>query len=442
METELKDVRGRMPEIALREHWVSILNLEQGIMGAILIETELLEEVKPFREWLSISMGNVFDLLERHYRQYKTITFDSLELAGHKIKMYADFRQKAIDLDISGSNFLPVLQQIKNSFIIHTKLKVGETIAKKLKASEDISEELEILKKQEEQEKPPEEELTFPQKMAETLTKIIKWNKQPIEYPTSLTELDRILGGLHRSNLIVISGDSSVGKTAFAGTLIVHFAGQKKKVLFFCYEMSEYEIHKRFLTLYSKVNLFPPNDKNLSEWQIRKITSTYNYFKNFQIQVLTQENTISQIKLAIEKYKPDIIFLDYLQLMPSEEENRNLALGQISRGLKLLAVQFDIPFLLLSQITKSKEGELKLRDSGEVFHTADVCLFLKQYPKEKEKGQVKNGKKLIELSIEKNRNGARGNLDLSFDLNLMRFYGAGHFIENLNQEIKEIKNEN
>ena len=408
---------------ALRENWKNIVALEQAVLGASLIEPELLADIKVHYEWLSSHIQSVFDILEAHYKQYKTLSFDSLELAGHKTTMYMGYRQIAIEQDVSGSNLQAILYQIKDAFVKNTRLEISNLIAEKLKQGKDITEELKLLKEQEEQKA---EDLDFFAKSGQTIIKLQENSRKPCEFPTNITKLDMFLGGFHKGNLVIVCGNSTVGKTALAGTFIVHFASLHKKVIFFCYEQSEEEIHKRFIMQSARVNLFPPADRNISDITINKIKEAHLRFRDYHIEILTRENTIPQIRTALEKYNPDIIFLDYLQLMPSEEENRNSALGTIARGLKQLAIEFDVPMIVISQITKALE--LRLRDSGAVFHTADICLFLKEYEKGSENAKIQKGIKLINLSIEKNRNGSRGEFDVSFNLNQMKFYGAKHYM--------------
>lgn len=240
---------------------------------------------------------------------------------------------------------------------------------------------------------------------------------------TGLIELDRLITGFEKSNLIIIAGRPSMGKSALAMQIAEHVS-KTETVAIFSLEMSKREVGSRIIT-YHKSHL--PESQAMS----------HVYGLKLHIDD-TAAVGLSHIRLQCKKIKRkhglSMVVIDYLQLMRGQGDNRTQEIGAISRGLKALAKEFDIPVVVLSQLNRKLEDRVDkrpvmsdLRDSGEIEQDADQILFIYRdevYNKESE------FKGLAEIICRKNRNGSIGDVVTAFNGPLTRFENhTGHVPE-------------
>lgn len=247
--------------------------------------------------------------------------------------------------------------------------------------------------------------------------------------PTGFVDLDRILLGMQRKDLILLAARPSVGKTALAVNIALNAAQKKYKVAIFSLEMSKTQLAQRMLSSLSLVNL-----KNLISGDIT------NWNDIFEASSIIAENdiymddtagiSITELRSKCRRLKAesglDFIMIDYLQLMTSEgrNENRQQEISTISRNLKALAKELDVPILALSQLSRDSEKAARkpklsdLRESGAIEQDADVVILLYREDYQNEEADVKNQ---IELIIAKHRNGETASVNLSFIKEFTRF---------------------
>jgi replicative DNA helicase len=242
---------------------------------------------------------------------------------------------------------------------------------------------------------------------------------------TGFKDLDDLLGGFQKSDLVILAARPSVGKTALALDMMRHAAlVEKKTVAFFSLEMSKTQIMDRLLGMQSGIPFWEIRTGRLSDKKFVKLADTMGELADGNIFIDDQAGQhINALRtkarrLALERGL-DIIFVDYLQLMHgNSKESRNLEVGEISQGLKNIAKELEIPVVGLSQLSRaiekrqSRRPQLSdLRESGSIEQDADVVMFIDREeiwdPETEDKGTG-------ELIVAKHRNGPTGLVKLAF----------------------------
>ena len=245
--------------------------------------------------------------------------------------------------------------------------------------------------------------------------------------PTGFKDLDNILSGLQKSDLIILAARPSVGKTTLALDIarmsaILH----EKSIGIFSLEMSSQQLVDRMLSAESRVNAWSLRtgrltaDKEFSQLRdsLDKLSKAKIYIDD------TPGNSIVRMKAVARRLKAekglDLIIVDYLQLMTTSKNYDSMVnqVTEISRSLKSLAKELDIPVLALSQLSRAVESRggkprlSDLRDSGSIEQDADVVIFIHREDKGKDESEKTN---IAEILIEKHRNGPTGKVELYFD---------------------------
>ncbi len=253
---------------------------------------------------------------------------------------------------------------------------------------------------------------------------------------TGFRELDEMTSGLQRTDLVIIAGRPSMGKTAFCLTLGQNAALYSRAVVaIFSLEMSKEQLVTRMLASEAHINAhrFRTGHLMSNEWE--KLAGAIGTLSDARI-FIDDTPGISALeirakcrRLAAEQKQLDLIVVDYMQLMGSgagrRNENRQQEVSQISRELKGLAKEMDVPVVALSQLSRAPEARnppkplmSDLRESGSIEQDADVVGFIyrEDYYKETEEN-----KGLAELIIAKQRNGPTGTVKLAFLKEFTRF---------------------
>lgn len=266
----------------------------------------------------------------------------------------------------------------------------------------------------------------------------------PLEgIPTPFNDLNRLTGGFREEELILLAARPSVGKTAMALQMAMHCTDIGKRVLFVSLEMSKEQLFMRLLSMKTLIPLSRIRRARLTaeEFEILITAADEISAREFYI---TDSTDVSPLELSVEiekmeklGYKPDIVFVDYLQLMRSSTGgSRQEQVAEISRSLKRIAKKFRIPVVALSQLSRQVEQRADkrpqlsdLRESGALEQDSDLILFIHRPKKEEEK---------VELIIGKQRNGPIGTVELRFLHSSAKFYGAEHSDE-LEKDLKMVE---
>lgn len=264
--------------------------------------------------------------------------------------------------------------------------------------------------------------------------------------PTGLSGLDKCLGGgLLGSMLMIIGARPSVGKSALALTFCLNAARNKKKVLLLSLEMDREEIDERIMSNESLVSLSEITSGEISEESWKAMASVLPHISSLPITYSTEADTVEDLRRAavtmIEKDGLDLICVDYLQLMRGSKSrygNRQEEVADISRGLKRLARELQIPIIALSQLSRYEKtaGRKRVptmsdaRESGAIEQDANVFILLHEpemdeVKSDTEKMMIQNMKKKgyvpILVNIDKNRQGRKAFFYIAFDGQHMRF---------------------
>jgi replicative DNA helicase len=245
--------------------------------------------------------------------------------------------------------------------------------------------------------------------------------------PTGFTELDHKLAGLQKSDLIILAARPSMGKTSLALDIARQAACQhNKSVGIFSLEMSSQQLVDRLIASESRVDSWKLRTGKVSvDSDFGRIRDALDRLATAPIFIDdTPGNTVSKMRAVARRLKAehglDMIIVDYLQLMIPQRESDSLVqqVTEISRSLKGLAREMEVPVLALSQLNRAVEqrgGKPRLsdlRDSGSIEQDADVVLFIHRDDKYNEESNRKN---IADLIIAKHRNGPTGEVQLYFD---------------------------
>ena len=251
-------------------------------------------------------------------------------------------------------------------------------------------------------------------------------------------DLDLLTQGFQKSDLIIIAGRPSMGKTALGLNIALNIIRESKlPILFFSLEMSKEQIMYRLLSIETNISQTRLKSGKLyqDDWvklnKIIKIMSKIPFFIDDTPNLSIQDIQAKIKTILFEQGQIDLVIIDYLQLMQSPKskmENRVQELSLITRALKNLARQFNIPIIALSQLSRNVENRIDkkpilsdLRESGSIEQDADLVLMLYKNKDFNIKQTKTQNYYLTELIIAKQRNGPLGNVKLKFDPNKTKF---------------------
>ena len=258
-------------------------------------------------------------------------------------------------------------------------------------------------------------------------------------HKTGYIDLDHTLGGLQKSDLIILAARPSVGKTSFAINLAYNIAKQNIPVGIFSMEMSIDQVVDRFIALASGVSLAQFRTGQLAKEgdDLLRITMACDELKKLPLYIDDSPSpNILQMRAMARRLQAEhglgLLVVDYLQLMSSRRnyESQVQQVTEISRGLKGLSKELNIPILALSQLSRAVEqrggdGRPKLsdlRDSGSIEQDADLVMFIHREDKIDEKKARENNKlNIAQLTIAKHRNGPTAELEFRIDPASLRF---------------------
>ena len=255
--------------------------------------------------------------------------------------------------------------------------------------------------------------------------------------PSGYEDLDNITHGWQKSDLIIIAGRPAMGKTAFALSVAKNIAiGQNKAVAIFSLEMSDVQLAKRLVSQEAKIEGDKMRSGNLKTEELQRINNANNLLSDTSIFIDdTPAMGIFELRAKCRrlklKYDIDLILVDYLQLMTvGNSQNREQEISTISRSLKSIAKEIDVPVIALSQLSRKCEDRSDkkpllsdLRESGAIEQDADIVMFLyrPEYYGITEDANGNDLRGIARVVIAKHRNGKTGEVDLRFVSEFARF---------------------
>lgn len=269
------------------------------------------------------------------------------------------------------------------------------------------------------------------------LDQLVSQRGRIIGVPTGFADLDRLTGGFRKSDLIVLAARPSIGKTSCALSIALQAAlDYQQRIGIFSLEMSQEQLVERLLAMESGINLQRLNTGNIEDDEWETIVEAMNVLSQANIRVdgtsvLSPVQMRSRARRWVQEEAIDLIIVDYMQLMqpsdttPQKVANRVLVIDEISRNLKLLARELNIPILVLAQLSRAVETRLSkvpqlsdLRESGGIENNADIVMFIYRdevyNPETERKGYA-------DIIVAKHRNGPTGQIVLKFEPETTRF---------------------
>lgn len=275
---------------------------------------------------------------------------------------------------------------------------------------------------------------------AELLEKRYK-NKGDKGYYTGISSIDKFMGGLHRQELTTIGARPGVGKTMLGMQMALRVSTNGKKVMFTSLEMSVTQICERIIASNTDIDSIRLRTGNIKDDEWAEIIRVASLYENANFILDKTSRTVQHIRAKVRKYKPEMVIIDYLQLLQSgtREQSREREVATMARDLKLMSLEFNIPVIMLSQLRRDAEGRVPnmsdLRESGAIEQDSDNILFLhepegrdldllieeKGYSNQFVNSLKENNQKISQLIISKQRNGPVGAINFVKVPKLMKF---------------------
>lgn len=247
--------------------------------------------------------------------------------------------------------------------------------------------------------------------------------------PTGFIDLDKLLSGLHNSDLILIAARPGMGKTALMLNIASNVAKKDFPVAVFNLEMSGEQLAKRVLSAESQIEGEKIRNAQFEESEWNKLAETLENLESVPLYIDDSTDvTVASIRAKCRKLKIEkdikLIVIDYLQLMQSggKSDNRTTEIAEISRALKIMAKELNVPVIVGSQLSREVEKRADkrpmlsdLRESGAIEQDADIVMFIYRdsyYNKDETDARFQN---IAELIVAKHRNGSAGTIKLAFD---------------------------
>lgn len=255
---------------------------------------------------------------------------------------------------------------------------------------------------------------------------------------TGFYELDEIINELGKGDVTILGARPAVGKSALALQILCNVSEKGKKVAYFNLEMTDQQILERVIARYSGINLlrlrkairFMEDERTAYAKAIDKVESMKGLY------IFSGSYTTTEMKTLCKNMDFDLVVIDYLQLIKTDHSygNRVAEVGEISKGIKAIAMEMQVPVIALSQLNRSKSSTDEptisdLRESGDIEQDASTVLLMWNIDLD---GKMKG------LKVEKNRQGELGKVALSYDGSHMKFDTVNH--QKFEQTEKEYKN--
>lgn len=424
------------------------IEAEEAVLGSILINQETIYGV-----------SELLDIEDFYRKSHRTI---------FKVMLDLNTTKKAIDI-ITLTDYLTHISKLEEvggiAFITSLANKVPSTANLKhyinivkeksmLRNIINIAEHMESMSYDNEQLDTPEVILDKTEQMISRLTKkmivtkvdniqgqtlkaymdienIINHKDELLGLETGLYDLDNFLQGLKNSDFMILAARPSMGKTAFALNIASHLSIKKDTpVVFFSLEMSSNQLIHRIFSSRGLIPLFDLKSGNLDDAHTQKLIKVSNKLSQTKLIINDEISNLMSLRSIARKLKREndikLIIIDYLQLLEgTRRENRNLEISEISRSLKILAKELDIPIIALSQLSRSVESrQVKkpmlsdLRESGSLEQDADIVMFL--YREDYYNAETEN-KNITDVIVAKHRNGPVDTVQLFFHKEFTKF---------------------
>ena len=448
------------------------IEAEQAVIGSILVSNELFDEINTI-----VSSANFYDPMhQKIFNSIESLIYKGMLANPITLKNY--FQNEKDDIDIpeylikitkfstSTRQAIEYSKIIYDMFVRRELIKISEQTIDTAKQSHLDTNGQKIIENSEkllfdlaEKGSFNSSLVKFDEAMQQTIemaSAAYKNEEGIVGVPTGLRDLDDRLGGLHQSDLIIIAGRPSMGKTALATNIAFNAAqklqdkGKKSSIAFFSLEMSSEQLSTRILAEQSRIKSNDIRRGKISDDQFDKFIETSKNISELPlyidetpaISIAAMSNRARRIKRL---FGLDMIVVDYIQLMKgtfNNKDGRVQEISEITQGLKAIAKELSVPVVALSQLSRAveqrddKKPQLSdLRESGSIEQDADVVMFVYReayYLERKEprpatvehaewQAKMNEVSNLAEIIISKQRHGPSGNIMLEFEAMFTKF---------------------
>lgn len=443
-ETRSKNNGGRVPP--------QDVVAEKSLLGAVMLSNDVLPEILTIlrpRDFYEERHATIFQAIVDLYDQHKPIDLLTLTSELKSTKKLKEIGGAPYLTELS--NFVPAASHAKAYADIVEKasvrrrlIKAGTEIANKAyeddadadvligAAERDLFEVSDKIIKS--------DYVAMDELLADAFDRIeeLHKNKGALRgLKTGFRDLDKKTAGFQKGDLVIIGARPAMGKTTFAQNLAYNIASiNKKGVLFFSMEMAANEIVDRMISDVSGVDNWKMRTGNLSDEEFSRIGDALGEMDEIPIYIDdTSSMTIVELRnkarRAMHDHDIGIVIVDYLQLISGSDRykgNRVQEVTEISRGLKILARELEIPVIALAQLSRSVTGRddprpvlSDLRESGSIEQDADLVMFLHRPDYYRQNDDNYEETHITELLVAKHRHGAVGKIELYFHPELLRF---------------------
>ncbi len=447
------------------------IEAEQAILGSLLVSNEIYDEISIY-----VKSNNFYDPMhQKIFTAIEKLIFSGMLANPITLKNY--FENEKDELNIpeylikitkfssSSRQAIEYSKLIYDLFVKRELIKISESLSFNAKSNsldkdgQNLIEDTEkILFDLAEKGNFNSSLIKFDEAMRQTIemaSNAYKNEEGIVGVPTGLSDLDNRLGGLHKSDLVIIAGRPSMGKTSLATNIAFNAAkkiqedGKDSCVAFFSLEMSSEQLSTRIIAEQSRIKSNDIRRGKISEEQFDKFIETSKNISELPL-FIDETPAISIAALSTRarrikrKHGLELIVIDYIQLMRANlvREGRVQEISEITQGLKALAKELSVPVLALSQLSRAVEQRddkkpllSDLRESGSIEQDADVVMFVYReayYLQGKEprpatvehaewQAKMNEVSHLAELIIGKQRHGPTGNIMLEFEAMFTKF---------------------
>lgn len=442
------------------------LDAEQALLGCMLIDNEILADVldglnaedfyQESHQYIISAIKMIFS--ERSPLDIVTLS-DRLERDGNLEKAGGiNYITELAQVTPSAANYKYYFDIVKRDSINRSLIRASRDVIDYAKSSDDAVKSIQFAEQQiysvsQIKDTSTVKDIRESDGIDRVIEKFQKLSEDKDAYrgvPTGFIRLDRLTNGLQKSDLIIIAARPGMGKTSLAMNIVEHAAVDNDCVCaVFSLEMPEVQIIQRLICSTAGVSLADALSGRLSQDDWKRLAKASEKLRHCKISIddssrVTPAEILSKCRRikARNNGKLDLVMIDYIQLMSSGrrggEENRTQEVASITRDLKIMAKELDVPVIALSQLRRIQSGEPQLsdlRESGAIEQDADIVMFINRpdvnaTDQEIEKKKIVKG--MAELIIAKHRNGGLDRIKLRFRGELTKFVNP-----EMNEELEE-----
>lgn len=439
-----------MEEALIKRVMPHSIEAEQAVLGAMLMDKDAVvaaSELISGRDFYQTAYGVVFDSIIELFNEGKPVDLVTLKerLKEKEVPPEVaslEFARELLDAVSTSANIKYYAEIVSDKSLMRRLIKLNDDISNTCYAGKEPLEAIletteksvfELLQRRNTGDYVPIKDIVL--NALDRIEKASKNKGTVTGIPTGFIDLDYKLSGLQPSDLVLVAARPSMGKTAFVLNIAQYIAFKKEKgVAVFSLEMSKEQLVNRLFSLESQVDAQALRTGNLKDSDWEKLIEGAGIIGRSNLIIDdTPGISVSELRSKCRKYKLEhdiqIIIIDYLQLMTGRvggrAESRQQEISEISRSLKALARELNVPVVALSQLSRAVESRpdkrpmlSDLRESGAIEQDADVVMFIyrdEYYNKDSEK------KKQAEIIIAKQRNGPIGTVDLAWLADYTKF---------------------